>query len=388
MSRFSTRDQFEDPFGFFFVSVTELTDRIKSTLESEFEDVAIKGELSNVSRPKSGHVYFSLKDQGASIRAVMWKSDAMRLDFEPVDGLAVRAVGRLTLYAPRGEYQIVVKAIEPEGIGAMVQAFRKLHARLAAEGLFDVGRKRPLPRYPRKLVIVTSPTGAAVRDFLQVTGRRWPGTDVLIAPAKMQGIGSPEEIVAAIELANRVEGAEVVVLARGGGSAEDLSSFNDERVVRAISASGLPVVSAVGHEIDITLSDLAADRRALTPSEAGELCVPDLQEIRMHLDRLEERHITAGQGLIRDTRERLARLRERASQAFRLMLEQRRLRLAHLGAGLEALNPTSVLARGYSLTFAADGKTLVRDPKTLKPGDLLITRVAEGELTSLVEEIR
>lgn len=385
MPRTPSRASFDDPFGFLFVSITELTDRIKSTLETGFAEVAVAGELSNVARPKSGHVYFSLKDQGASIRAVMWKGDAQRLDFEPVDGLAVRALGRLTVYAPRGDYQIVVQAIEPEGIGAMVLAFRRLHARLAAEGLFDPARKRPLPRFPRRIVIVTSPTGAAVRDFLQVTGRRWPGTDILIAPAKMQGVGAAQEIVAAIALANRVDGAEAVVLARGGGSAEDLSAFNEEIVVRAIAGSGLPVVSAVGHEIDVTLADLAADRRALTPSEAGELCVPDARDVGMHLDRLAERHTLAGQGLIRNARDRLDRLSERAGRSFRLILEQRRLRLTRLGAGLEALNPTSVLARGYSLTFQADGKTLVRSADQARPGDLLVTRLAEGELTSRVE---
>lgn len=388
MLRTPSRDSFDDPFGFLFVSITELTDRIKSTLETGFAEVAVAGELSNVARPKSGHVYFSLKDQGASIRAVMWKSDAQRLDFEPVDGLAVRALGRLTVYAPRGDYQIVVQAIEPEGIGAMVLAFRRLHARLAAEGLFDAARKRPLPRFPRRIVIVTSPTGAAVRDFLQVTGRRWPGTDVLIAPAKMQGIGAAQEIVAAIALANRVEGAEAVVLARGGGSAEDLSAFNEEVVVRAVAGSGLPVVSAVGHEIDVTLADLAADRRALTPSEAGELCVPDARDVGMHLDRLAERHTLAGQGLIRNARERLDRLSERAGRSFRHIVEQRRLRLTRLSAGLEALNPTSVLARGYSLTFQADGKTLVRSAGQAGPGDVLVTRLAEGELTSRVENAR
>ncbi|ODT99846.1 MAG: exodeoxyribonuclease VII large subunit, partial [Planctomycetes bacterium SCN 63-9] len=281
-----------------------------------------------------------------------------------------------------------VQAIEPEGIGAMVLAFRRLHARLAAEGLFDPARKRTLPKFPRRVVIVTSPTGAAVRDFLQVTGRRWPFTEILIAPAKMQGIGAPHEIVEAIDLANRVDEADVIVLARGGGSAEDLSAFNEEIVVRAIANSGLPVISAVGHEIDITLADLAADRRALTPSEAGELCVPDLQEIAMHLDRLAERHNQAGQGLIRDARERLARLRDRMDRSFRSILEQQRLRLTRMGASLDALNPTSVLARGYSLTFRADGKTLIRSNTQVSQGDVLVTRLAEGELISRVEEAR
>lgn len=386
MPKLPARDQFDDPFGFLFVSISELTDRIKLTLEADFAEVAVSGELSNVSRPKSGHVYFSLKDQGASIRAVIWKGDALRLDFEPVDGLAVRALGRVTVYPPRGDYQLIVKAIEPEGIGAMVLAFRRLHAKLAAEGLFDSERKRRLPRFPRKIVIVTSPSGAAVRDFLQVTGRRWPETDILIAPARMQGVDSAREVVAAIDLANRVEGADLIVVARGGGSVEDLSTFNEESVVRAIAASGLPVVSAVGHEIDVTLSDLAADRRALTPSEAGELCVPDIQEIGMHLDRLAERHNLAGQSLLRNTRDRLERLADRAGRSFRLAIEARRLRLARLGASLDALNPSSVLARGYSLTFEADGSTLVRHTNQLKPGDRLVTRLADGQVSSRVED--
>ena len=199
--------------------------------------------------------------------------------FDLTDGLAVRALGRLTVYPPRGEYQIVVREIEPEGIGALELAFRQRYAKLALEGLFDPGRKRPLPRFPRRIVVVTSPTGAAVRDILQVTSRRWRCTQILIAPARVQGVGADREVVAALELANQVAGADVIIVARGGGSLEDLWTFNEESVVRAIVASRLPVVSAVGHEIDVTLADLAADKRALTPSEAGEYCVPDAREV-------------------------------------------------------------------------------------------------------------
>ncbi len=300
-----------DPLGTIFETVSELTDRIKLTLESDFAEVALRAEISNLARPRSGHIYFTLKDDSASIRAVLWKNDVRRLAFDLTDGLAVRCVGRVTVYPPRGEYQVVVRQIEPEGIGALELAFRQRYARLAQEGLFDPARKRPLPRYPRRIVIVTSPSGAAVRDLLQVTGRRWRQAEILIAPTRVQGLGSDQEVVAAIALANRVAGADVVIVARGGGSQEDLWTFNEEIVVRAIAGSKLPVVSAIGHEIDVTLSDLAADKRALTPTEAGEFCVPDAREVMVHLDRLAERLRLAGLTRLRDARLGLDRWAER-----------------------------------------------------------------------------
>jgi exodeoxyribonuclease VII large subunit len=374
----------DDPFGPIFESVSELTERIKRRLEADFAEVALHGEVSNVARPRSGHVYFTLKDDLASIRAVMWKNETRRLAFDLTDGLAVRALGRLTVYPPRGEYQLVVRQIEPEGIGALELAFRQRYARLALEGLFDPARKRPLPRFPRRIVIVTSPTGAAVRDVLQVTSRRWRCASVLIAPTRVQGVGADLEVVAALELANQVAEADVIIVTRGGGSLEDLWTFNEESVVRAIVASRLPVVSAVGHEIDVTLADLAADKRALTPSEAGEFCVPDSREVALHLDRLADRLRLAGLGQLRDARLRLDQLGQRA----RLALEQdslgRRHRVARLAASLEALSPLAVLARGYSLTLLANGKTLVRTSDDVKTGDLIHTRLAAGEISSRV----
>ncbi len=265
----------------------------------------MRGEVSNLSRPRSGHVYLGLKDDAASIRAVLWKSDAQRLVFDLADGLAVKVWGKLSVYAPRGEYQVTIRRIEPEGIGALELAFRQTVARLAAEGLFDPARKKPLPRFPRRIVVVTSPTGAAVRDLLQVTGRRWPAAEILIAPAKMQGLGAAEEVADALALANRVAGADLVIVARGGGSLEDLWAFNEEVVARAIAASRLPVVSAVGHEVDMTVADLVADLRASTPSEAGEVCVPDAREVAQRLDRLGDRLARAGRGRIDQARDRL-----------------------------------------------------------------------------------
>ena len=234
-------------------------------------------------------------------------------------------------------------------------------------------------------MVVTSPTGAAVRDILQVTSRRWRCAQILIAPTRVQGVGADREVVAALQLANQVAQADVIIVARGGGSLEDLWTFNEESVVRAIVGSRLPVVSAVGHEIDVTLADLAADKRALTPSEAGEFCVPDAREVALHLDRLADRLRLAGLGQLRDVRDRLDQLAQRARQALDHDLVARRHRVARLAASLEALSPLAVLARGYSLTFLADGKTLVRISHDVKTGDLIHTRLASGQITSRVE---
>ena len=372
----------DDPFAPIFLSVGELTERIKRSLENDFAEVALHGEVSNVTRPRSGHIYFTLKDDSASIRAVMWKNDAARIAFDLADGLTVRTLGRISVYAPRGEYQIVVRHLEPEGIGALELAFRQRYAKLLQEGLFDPARKRPLPRYPRAIVIVSSPTGAAVRDVLQVTSRRWQCARVLIAPTRVQGPGADQEVVAALALANQVAGVDLIIVARGGGSIEDLWTFNEEIVVRAIAASGLPVVSAVGHEIDVTLADLAADRRALTPSEAGEVSVPDIREVYLHLDRLAERLRHSGTTRLKDARLRLEDLAGRARLALEQGILNRRHRAARLAASLEALSPLGVLARGYSLTFHADGKTIIRDSREVKIGDLIYSRLAAGTITS------
>ncbi len=385
MSSLPLIDGADDPFGLVFESVSDLTARIKESLRSQFGEVALHGEVSNVARPKSGHIYFTLKDDAASIRAVIWRSEARLLPFDLTDGLAVRAIGGVTVYEPRGDYQLTVRLIEPEGVGPLELAFRQRYLRLAAEGLFDPGRKRRLPRFPRRIVIVTSPTGAAVRDVLQVTGRRWRCAEVLIAPTRVQGEGADREVVAALALANRVDGADVIIIARGGGSLEDLWTFNEEIVARAIAASRIPVVSAIGHEIDVTLADLAADHRALTPSEAGEVCVPDSREIALHLDRLADRLRSAGKTRLDDARARLDRLADRSRQALRQLHADRRLRLARLAAGLEALSPLAVLARGYSLTLNPDDLSLIRSPDRVQPGQLILTRLANGQITSRVE---
>jgi len=392
MTRMSLFAPDDDPLGVPLETVSELTGRIKSTLERGFSEVALRAEVSNVARPRSGHIYLVLKDDGAQVRAVLWKSDAQRLVFDLVDGLAVTVWGKLSVYAPRGEYQVTIRKIEPEGIGALELAFRQTVARLAAEGLFDPERKRPLPRFPRRIVVVTSPTGAAVRDLLQVITRRWRGSDILIAPSRVQGAGAAEEVVEAIALANRVADADLIILARGGGSLEDLWAFNEEIVARAIVDSGLPVVTAIGHEVDLTIADLAADRRALTPSEAGEICVPDALEIRRVLDHLAERIALSARMRLTQTRNRLEVASKGLDRAIRRDVDRRRNRLGQLAAALEALSPLAVLARGYSLTFKGktDGDsegtgTLVRSADDVQVGDLIQTRLASGQILSRVE---
>jgi exodeoxyribonuclease VII large subunit len=393
------------------LSVAELTEQIKGTLESRFPAVWVSGEISNFSRPSSGHCYLTLKDETAQIRAVMWRTAASRARFELHDGLEVICQGYLDVYAPRGSYQLVIQQIEPKGLGALERALRLLRERLAAEGLFAPERKRPLPKFPRRIAFVTSPTGAAVRDFLEVLRRRWRGVDVLIVPVRVQGDGAAGEIAAGIELVNRLAlPVDVMVVGRGGGSLEDLWAFNEEIVVRAIHASRIPVVSAVGHEIDVTLSDLVADVRALTPSEAAERIAPAADEVIAYLARQQHRLAQALRTSAASARARVDALA--AWRVFRRPLERvllleralddlatrggraiaRRCELAkgllsEKAGRLDSLSPLGVLARGYSLTTRADDDRLVRSASAVSLGDRLRTRLTQGELISRVEEI-
>ena len=392
-------------------SVAELTAQIKDLLETAFPSVWVAGEISDFARPRSGHCYLTLKDEQAQLRAVIWRSTAARVKFDLHDGLEVVCRGHVELYAPRGSYQLVIEAIEPRGIGALELALRQLRERLAREGLFAVERKRPLPRFVRRIAVVTSPTGAAIRDFLQVLGRRWRATDVLVVPVRVQGEGAAEEIAEAIRLVNRFpEPVDCIVVTRGGGSLEDLWAFNEEPVVRAIAASEVVVVSAVGHEIDVTLADLAADVRAATPSEAAELVVPTTEEMLDGLRHVRRRMAGALAARVASARSRLDALA--GSRVFRRPLERvhdlaRRLDelesrggramdtgSASPGARSKPSRPGSIrsapwrcLGRGYSLTErAADGR-LVRDAAELSVGEQLRTRFARGRVISRVEQI-
>lgn len=398
------------------LTVSQLTAGIKELLESSFPAVWVSGEVSNLSRPGSGHCYLTLKDEQAQIRAVLWRTTASRLRFELEDGMEVICQGDLDVYAPRGSYQLVIRKIEPKGVGALELALRRLRERLAAEGLFAAERKRPLPRFPRRVAFVTSPTGAAVRDFLEVLRRRWRGTDVLIVPVRVQGDGAAVEIAAGIEAVNRLAAhpnglpIDCLIVGRGGGSLEDLWAFNEEPVVRAIHASQIPVISAVGHEIDVTLSDLVADRRALTPSEAAELVAPDSEEIAAALRGYRKRLALALQGRaamlrarldaiaarrvfrrprdrVEELVQRLDELSARHDRAMRRMLHNVRRTAAAVEGRLESLSPLGVLKRGYSLTTrAADGQ-IIRDAAVLAVGETMMTRFAAGQAISRVEEI-
>ncbi len=277
------------------LTVSELTRQIRSNLEQQFPSVWVEGEISNLRSPSSGHHYLTLKDQGSQIRAVLFRRQAQRLKFALQDGLEVLVIGRLTVYEPRGDYQLLLEAVEPKGIGELQLAFRQLKTKLEAEGLFQESRKQPLPAFPERIGIVTSPVGAAIHDVLTIVHRRWPMAYILIAPVAVQGQEASGQIAAAIQMFNHAssqsEKVDVLIVGRGGGSLEDLWAFNEEPVVRAIAASLIPVVSAVGHETDVTLADLVADCRAPTPSAAAELIVPDggniKDQIGLHRIRLE-----------------------------------------------------------------------------------------------------
>lgn len=392
-------------------SVSQLTSQVKDALEARFPDVWVAGEISDLSQSHAGHLYFSLKDGQAQIRGVMWAGTAGRLPFRPQDGLAVVCRGAVEVYAPRGTYQLIVRQMEPQGEGALQLALRQLQARLAQEGLFDPRRKRPLPPFPRRVAVVTSPTGAAIRDFLEVVRRRWPGLHVTVVPARVQGPGATAELVRGLDWAQRLQPPpEVIVLARGGESLEDLWSFNEEPLVRAVFAARIPVVSAVGHEIDVTLCDLVADVRALTPTEAGERLVPSREQLLVDVGRwrgrlaaaLRQRAARARQILVsleerRCFRRPYDRLHEairrvdewdaRGAAAMRARLRRGREQLLSAAQRLAALNPLAVLTRGYSVTWrGADGR-VVTDARELHVGDEIRTQFAMGQVRSRVVEV-
>ena len=394
-----------------FLTVSELTGQIKDVLEGEFPQVRVSGELTDLARPKSGHIYLTLKDDKAQVRGVIWRNTVSRLGFQPEDGQHVVCDGDIDVYPPRGSYQLVIRQMQPLGEGAMQLALRQLQQRLTAEGLFDPAHKKILPAIPERVAFVTSPTGAAIRDFLEVLRRRWPAVHVMVIPARVQGEGAADEIVRGITLANQLRPTpDVLVVGRGGGSIEDLWCFNEEPVVRAIFESGIPVVSAVGHEIDVTLSDLVADRRALTPSEAGEIVVPPRQEMLARLETAGRRLAMAVMAKLKSLRARLEELRGRrilrrpdeplrllarrtddlefrADRAVGQRLTSQRDRLAVLAGRLQSLSPLAVLGRGYSMTRSEENGHLVTTAGQLKVGDRIRTQFSSGDVVSRVEDV-
>lgn len=393
-----------------FLTVTDLTLQVKDLLERSLGRIWVVGEIASSKRPgMSGHLYFDLKDAGAKIAAVVWRSTAARLKFELRDGLEVLVGGRLDVYLPQGNYKLVVDRIEPRGLGAQDLALRQLKEKLQRLGWFAPETKKPLPRYPRRIALVTSPTGAAVRDMLEILGRRWPAAEVWVCPVRVQGAGAVQDIVRTLNLLDRLEGVDVVILGRGGGSRDDLSVFNDEQVAAAIHHCRHPLVSAVGHEIDVTIADLVADRRALTPSEAAEIVAPDgselletLQDFRQRMDAslrgrleqgrqrlrlLEERPVLKQpeRGL-RDRQGRLDELQARMERAVRNVLSDKRGRIELQAGRLASLSPLHVLGRGYSLTRILGETSLLRRAEDLQPGQRLETLLLHGRVISVVEE--
>lgn len=410
------------------LTVTELTRQIRSLIEGHFGQVVVEGELSNVRQPPSGHCYFTIKDEGAQIRAVIWRSDHRTLSFVPRDGMRVKATGTLSVYERDGSYQIVVRRMEEGGKGSLQAAFEALKRRLAAEGLFEVDRKRSLPLLPRHIGVVTSPSGAAIRDILKVLTRRFPNLHVVIAPARVQGEGAALEIAEAIDLLNARGGLDVMIIGRGGGSLEDLWAFNEEAVARAIARSDIPVISAVGHETDFTISDFVADVRAPTPSAAAEIVVGRKEEFlhalhqhaltvtrllrqallgargrfnavaRSHVFRepghaariyrerikgLQRRSYSVLEQRARESQQRTDDLALKLPREIRRQVLERRQKLASLERQLAAYNPLAVLQRGYSITFGADGRA-IRAASAVRRGERIRTKVGEGEFTAEV----
>lgn len=385
--------------------MTELTAYIRRLFERDnvLARLRVWGELSNFRRHHSGHCYFTLKDAGASLRCVMFRSRAVGLKFIPKDGMRVRLTGNVSVYERDGNYQLYVDSMAPDGLGDLSAAFAKLREKLLAEGLFEDSRKQPIPFLPRAVGLVTSPTGAALRDIVTVAKRRHPGIPLLLAPAQVQGEEAPQQIVRGIELLDRSGRVDVIVIGRGGGSIEELWAFNDERVVRAVAAATTPIVSAVGHQTDFTLSDFAADLRAATPSQAAELVVPDRLELlrrlssaqrrlnqslqhrlierRLRLERcLQSSLFRRPRELLRDRAQLLDQLTERLTNAMHAALNQQQHRLNIASEKLNLLNPWGVLQRGYSVVRRQDG-SVISSAASVETGETLGVWLHKGKLT-------
>ena len=378
-------------------------------MDPALADVCVRGELSNYKIYPSGHHYFTLKDSESSIRCVMFKSSASKLRFRPESGMGVTAFGRVSVYPRDGAYQLYCSGLMPEGTGDLQVAFEQLKKKLDEEGLFDRTHKKPLPRYPERIAIITSSAGAAVHDIIRILGHRWPLTKVLLLPVRVQGTEAPPEIVGAIRYANEFKVADVIITGRGGGSIEDLWAFNDERVARAIYASEIPVISAVGHEPDVTISDYVADVRASTPSNAAELAVPDINEfteglhsyeirsrqamakklaaLRTKLDSISGKRVMQDPAASIDNRRiELDRSRDRLVSAQEHILLEKKHEFVRLTAALDAMSPLKVLSRGYSITTGSGGKN-IKSVNEIHAGDKLTVRLADGTAGCTVDNV-
>lgn len=415
------------------LTVTQVNEFIKALLDGEpvLVDIIVKGEISNFTNHRTGHFYFTLKDESSAIRAVMFRSSASKLRFLPENGMKVTARGRVSAFVRDGQYQIYCDNLEPDGVGSLYIAFEQLKARLSAEGLFDESRKRPLPKIPSSVGIITSPTGAAVRDMINITRRRFPFAELILFPSLVQGEGAAPQLAEGIEFFGRTGRADVVIIGRGGGSIEDLWAFNDEKLARAVAACPVPVISAVGHETDFTITDFAADKRAPTPSAAAELAVPDTAELERKINNIvgrmellmskqlergyarlrlssEKRALSSPTVLLDEKRMTLLSDEKRLQGAAALLVTRRRGVFAgytaklesaiarfmsakrnvftHTTATLEALNPMKTITRGYSAVFASDG-TLIKSISQVKVGSEIRFRTSDGTVGGEVKYI-
>lgn len=389
--------------------VAEVNQLVKQLLDGEpmLQNIYVRGELSNYKMYPSGHHYFTLKDADGALRCVMFRGQASRLRFRPENGMQVIARGRITVFPRDGAYQLYCDALTPEGAGDLAVAFVQLKAKLHAEGLFDPAHKKPLPRYPQRIAVVTSAAGAAVHDMIRILRRRYPIAKVILLPVRVQGAEAPPEIAGAIRYADRWKIGDVIITGRGGGSMEDLWAFNDERVARAIYDCETPIISAVGHEPDVTISDFVADARASTPSNAAEIAVPDQMELlrwlrgagdrmvqcetgrleaaRQRLDNLASKRVMRDQmAYVQDKRMELAHLQQRLGDLSGALLSRRRQRFSALAAALDAMSPLKVLGRGYAVARSQDG-TILKSGREVAPGDRVSVTLSEGGFDAVVE---
>ena len=394
------------------LTVTELNAYVKALIESDdiLSGISVKGEISNFKAHSSGHLYFTLKDENSLIRAVMFRSSASRVAFVPENGLKVICRGRVSVFPRDGVYQFYADAMEPDGIGSLYLAYEQLKNKLAAEGLFDASKKKTIPKIPSSVGLITSPTGAAVRDMINVTGRRFPFAEVVLYPVLVQGPDAPRGLIEALDYFNSTERADVIIIGRGGGSIEDLWAFNDEGVARAVASSHIPVISAVGHETDFTICDFAADKRAATPSQAAEFAVPDTDELKIRFQNvvnLEARYIVSKISSLRekfsalsshrlltdprtliDERRILVDVRtERLGFSFDKVLSDKKSTLSSVCAKLETLSPLSVISRGYSAVTDENG-CLVKSVDQLRVGETVSFRTGGGEADAEITNIR
>ena len=393
------------------ISVSELNEYVKMLIDNDeiLAHVCVRGEISNFTNHRTGHFYMTLKDEGSLIKAVMFRGYASKLKFLPENGMKVLVSGRVSAFVRDGQYQIYIENMEPDGVGALYIAYEQLKKKLTAEGLFDRSKKKPLPKIPTRIGIITSPTGAAVRDIINILGRRFPLCRPVLYPSLVQGDGAPANIIAGIDYFNEHKNVDVLIVGRGGGSLEDLWAFNDEALCRRVAASEIPIISAVGHETDFTLCDFAASVRAPTPSAAAELAVPEstelarkignvqtrmellcTQKIKLSRERLarlaSSRSLTSPMNLIDDKRMTLGVAEEKLYSRMEKILERKKAMLGASAAKLDALNPLAVVARGYSAVFAGDGK-LIKSVEQTKVGETVSFMLTDGKISAEVKTV-